>query len=471
MLLEEDSYRSKAELLKIKNFKLAELIHVEEDAQGNKIPFFLSQQKVLTPIMPTIIQSNGEVWEIASLYFIKYLAINGSRDYKTLLSIAYDLLDFYRFIEDCQHDNVNFDWLYLPLEEEDRVINRYVSNLDRLYHRNLIKSSTRSKKINSVVNFYKFSFKHKLFDKGVIKNGLPFQIIARNIRTVDSLGFSQIREVETTNLARPIAKKKDTVDGIKDGRVLHPIEPEYLSTIMQTLENHPSRAFQLFFKFALKTGARSQTISTIRVKHIKEILIQKTVLDNRLKLTVGNGTSIDSKFSSEMAIYIPYQLCLDLIEFTESQTWKDAARLSYYDLTDNNYVFLTKRGTPYYTSKQEIYELENSDHGLDQNIAVGGTLKSQLISLIKMIKATHPDFPNFSLHDLRATFALNSLKKCIDLGWNNSQSLLHIKKLLGHKSTQVTERYLNYYHEIDLYNGAQKSLEKRLLNPISAQKD
>lgn len=84
MLLEEDSYRSKAELLKIKNFKLAELIHVEEDAQGNKIPFFLSQQKVLTPIMPTIIQSNGEVWEIASLYFIKYLAINGSRDYANL---------------------------------------------------------------------------------------------------------------------------------------------------------------------------------------------------------------------------------------------------------------------------------------------------------------------------------------------------------------------------------------------------
>ena len=54
---------------------------------------------------------------------------------------------------------------------------------------------------------------------------------------------------------------------------------------------------------------------------------------------MGNGTSIDSKFSSEMAIYIPYQLCLDLIEFTESQTWKGAARLSYYDLTDNNYVF------------------------------------------------------------------------------------------------------------------------------------
>ena len=131
--------------------------------------------------MPTIIQSNGEVWEIASLYFIKYLAINGSRDYKTLLSIAYDLLDFYRFIEDCQHDNVNFDWLYLPLEEEDRVINRYVSNLDRLYHRNLIKSSTRSKKINSVVNFYKFSFKHKLFDKGVIKMDCLFRLLQETL--------------------------------------------------------------------------------------------------------------------------------------------------------------------------------------------------------------------------------------------------------------------------------------------------
>lgn len=471
MQLEEDRYRSKAELIKIRNFRLAEFSHLKEDEQGNCIPFFSEQRKVLTPIMPTIIQSNGEVWEISSLYFIKYLSINGGRDYKTLLSIAYDLLDFYRFIEDCQHENVNFDWLYLPLEEEDRVINRYVSNLDRIYHRNLIKGSTRSKKINSVVNFYKFSFKHKLFDKGVIKNGLPFQIIARNIRTVDSLGFSQIREVETTNLARPIAKKKDTVDGIKDGRVLHPIEPEYLSTIMQTLENHPSRAFQLFFKFALETGARSQTISTIRVKHIKKILMQNTVLDNRLKLTVGNGTSIDSKFSSEIAIYIPYQLCLDLIKFTESQTWKNAARRSYYDLTDNNYIFLTKKGTPYYTSKQEIDELENSDHGLDQNIAVGGTLRSQLISLIKMIKAKHPNFPNFSLHDLRATFALNSLKKCMDLGWNNSQSLLHIKKLLGHESTKTTERYLNYYYEIDSYNSAQKSLEKRFLKPLNVQQD
>ena len=468
-MLEEYGYRSKAELLKIKNFKLAEFSHVADDSQGNQIPFFYHQKKVLAPIMPTIIQSNGEVWEIASLYFIKYSLINGSRDYKTLLSIAYDLLDFYRFIESCQHDDENFDWLYLPLEEEDRVINRYVSNLDRLYHRHLIKSSTRSKKINSVINFYKFSFKHKLFDKGVIKNGLPFQIIARNIKTIDSLGFSQIREIKTTNLARPVAKKKDTVDGIKDGRVLHPIEPEYLSTIIQTLENHPSRAFQLFFRFALETGARSQTISTIRVKHIKKILIQKPVLDNKLKLTVGNGTSIDSKFSSEIAIYIPHQLCLDLIEFIESQTWNDAARLSYYGLTDNNYIFLTKRGTPYYTSKQEIYESDNSDHGLNQNIAVGGTLKSQKTSLIEMIKAKHPDFPNFSLHDLRATFALNSLKKCMDLGWNNSQSLLHIKNLLGHKSTQTTERYLNYYHEIDSYNGAQKSLEKRLLKPINAQ--
>ena len=342
MLLEEDRYRSKAELLKIKKFQLAEFSHLKEDEQGNNILFFSEQRKVLTPIMPTIIQSNGEVWEISSLYFIKYLSLNGGRDYKTLLSIAYDLLNFYRFIEECQHEDENFDWLYLPLNEEDRVINRYVCHLDNLYRRNLIKSSTRSKKINSVVHFYKFSFKHKLFDKGVIKNGLPFQIISKNITTMDSLGFTQIREVETTNLARRSARKKDTVDGIKDGRVLHPIENEHLKIIIQALENHPSRAFQLYCRFALETGARSQTISTIRLHHIKEILNQKTVLGNKLKLLVGNGTVIDSKFSNEASIYIPKQLCLDLIEFTESITWEDSARLSKYDLTDNNYVFLTR---------------------------------------------------------------------------------------------------------------------------------
>lgn len=471
MSLEKDVYRNKAELLKIKNFKLVELSHAEVDSLGDQIPSFHHRKEVLTPIMPTIIQSNGEVWEISSLYFIKYLVINGGRDYKTLLSIAYDLLDFYRFIEDCQLEDEGFDWLYLPLEEEDRVINRYVAHLDRLYHQNLIKSSTRSKKINSIVNFYKFSFKHKLFDKGVIKNGLPFQVIARNIRTVDALGFTQIREVETTNLARRSAKRKDTVDGIVDGRVLHPIEPNYQNIITQILDDHPSRAFQLYFRFALETGARSQTISTIRVHHIKEILKEKTVLGDKLRLDVGNGSSIDSKFSTEISTYIPKQLCLDLIEFTESITWKKSAKKSNYGLTDNNYIFLTRNGTPYYTSKQEIYELENSENGLDQNIAVGGTLKSQLKMLIEMIKVKHPDFPIFSLHDLRATFALNSLKNCIDFGWNNTQSLLHIKKLLGHKSTQVTERYLNYYHELDSYNNAQKAIEMRLLKPITDQED
>lgn len=471
MSLKEEYYRSKAQLLKIKNFKLFELSHTEVDSLGNQIPSFYHKKEVLTPIMPTIIQSNGEVWEISSLYFIKYLQIQGGRDYKTLLSIAYDLLDFYRFIEDCQFENEDFDWLYLPLEEEDRVINRYVAHLDRLYNQNLIKSSTRSKKINSIVNFYKFSFKNKLFDKGVIKNGLPFQVIARNIKTVDALGFTQIKEVETTNLARRVAKRKETVDGILDGRTLHPIEPNHQSIITQILDNHPSRAFQLYVRFALETGARSQTISTIRVHHIKEILKGKTILGDKLRLNVGNGSSIDSKFSTEISIYIPKQLCLDLIEFTESITWKKSAKKSNYGLTDNNYVFLTKNGTPYYTSKQEINELENSENGLNQNIAVGGTLKSQLKVLLEMIQAKHSDFPVFSLHDLRATFALNNLKNCIDMGWSNSQSLLHIKKLLGHRSTQITERYLSYYHELDSYNNAQKSIEKRLLKPITDQKD
>ena len=46
MLVKGDGYRSKAELLKIKNFKLAEFSHVEEDSQGNKIPFFLSQRNL-----------------------------------------------------------------------------------------------------------------------------------------------------------------------------------------------------------------------------------------------------------------------------------------------------------------------------------------------------------------------------------------------------------------------------------------
>ncbi len=45
MQLEEDRYRSKAELIKIRNFRLAEFSHLKEDEQGNCIPFSRNNEK------------------------------------------------------------------------------------------------------------------------------------------------------------------------------------------------------------------------------------------------------------------------------------------------------------------------------------------------------------------------------------------------------------------------------------------
>lgn len=464
-------YKSKAKLIKLRNYKLKSFSHSEKDSQGNDIPIFIESKKVLTPIMPAIIQSNGEVWETGSLYFTKYLSINSGRDYKTLISIAYELLDFYRFIEDCQLEDECFDWLYFPLEEEDRITRRYVNHLDQLFKQNILKSSTRSKAINAIVGFYKFCFKQKLLDKGVIKNGLPFKIISKNISRLDSLGFGQIIEVKTTNVARSASKKKKTADGISDGHILHPIPSNDLEIIKEYLGIHPSRAFQLFFSFALETGARSQTISTIRIHHIKEILDTKPIFEDRLGLAIGNQTTIDSKFSSENFIYIPKYLCIELLKYCKSETWLENAKLSHYGVSDHNYVFLTKRGTPYYTSKAEIKELEDSDTGLNQNIAIGGTARSQLNTLLKTITEKHPDFPKFSIHDLRATFAMNMFHSYSNRGFNSSQALLNIKKMLGHKSVLTTEMYLDCYRELNIYNSAQQTLEQKLLKPLNNFRD
>lgn len=46
---------------------------------------------VLTPLMPVIIQSDGEVWSIGSLFFTKYLKVNSANDFKTLICIANDI--------------------------------------------------------------------------------------------------------------------------------------------------------------------------------------------------------------------------------------------------------------------------------------------------------------------------------------------------------------------------------------------
>ena len=459
-----ENYSGKAELITIKYYKFSSLNQNIHNINETEEHTFIEKGDVLTPLMPVIIQSNGEVWSIGSIFFTKYLKVNSANDYKTLICIANDLFDYYKFIECCEFEDKSLNWLYLPLEEEERVINRYVKHLDDLTTQHVLRESTRSRRINHVIYFYKFCFEHNLFDKNTISNGLPFKIIVTIIKRMDSLGFSYKRKIETTNLSRAVAKKKPTIDSIADGRTLHPIKTNDLNIAKEYLNNHPSRAFQLFFEFALETGARSQTISTIRIHHIKEIIDSQTIFNDRVQLLIGGRTTIDSKFSHERSIYIPKSLCHKLLKYTLSETWRKNAETSYYGVSDKNYIFLTNRGTPYYTSKSDLTDSDYNN--ADLGIAVGGTLRSQLNTLLEPIIENYPNFPKFSIHDLRATFAMDIFADCVLKNFNTTQATLLVSTLLGHKSTTVTERYLDSFRDLDLFNSAQQNLEQKLLSPL-----
>lgn len=63
------------------------------------------------------------------------------------------------------------------------------------------------------------------------------------------------------------------------------------------------------------------------------------------KLTVGNETGVDTKNGKKHHLELPLKIKKLIDNYFGSEEWKERAKKSFYGECDNNYIFLTKRGT------------------------------------------------------------------------------------------------------------------------------
>ena len=96
----QSRYQSKAKVVTIKIFQLltlAKATHCFNDAEfENYGDAYLE--------FPVIIQGDGRPSDILNLYLLKKLQQTVQYDFKTFASIAHQLVDFQRFLEDEQLD-------------------------------------------------------------------------------------------------------------------------------------------------------------------------------------------------------------------------------------------------------------------------------------------------------------------------------------------------------------------------------
>lgn len=418
---------------------------------------------------PVIIQSNGKIWKLANLYLVSYMLSSSDLTGSTLKALAMDLLDYYRFVS--EH---NLDFFHFPQLNRHRVSYQYRNYLLNLVYEGKCHRSTASRRINRVVDFY-----DRLLTNGFISpknfDNEPFDRIIKKITLNNSIGLEFQKTIHTSNLAIPIPKKNQIYDCINDGGQLRPLTQDQQKIFGEYLNKYGNRQLQLICIFSLLTGARLQTICTLKIYHIKKLINkinneQSEHTNNGMlksyKLRVGGRTGVDTKKNKELSLRLPLKLVLTLQNYINSQAWYERALKNHYGTSNEGYIFTTRSGLPYYTSIAEIIDIKNDPSLKQLSIRRGEAVIKNLASLLIKIREDHSNYPLFSFHDLRATFGMNYLRLLLNTNLEKDQCLLKLKEVMGHNNIETTIIYLNYRDITNEFSEAQDHLENDLFGNL-----
>ena len=391
---------------------------------------------------PILTHDDGSIWKHGSLYLLSKLKNYQKPSPKTLDSIATDLKHFKEYC-----DSENIDYLIAP-RKILRPTYLYRSHLQQLLRDGKISPNTIKRRMSAIVGFYEYliniegvEFKFPLWESGIT-----------SISYKDSYGSQQLKQVKTKDVSRVTMKLNSiSIDNIEDGGKLRSLsykEQEILITNLQKINN---TEMTLSFLIALTTGARIQTVFTLRKKHFDKVLNE---CDDLIPIKVGYGTSCDTKFQKIQNIYMPKWLYYRIQVYLKSpryQKRKDNAKHIFKNDSEQ-YIFLTNRGTPYYVSNEDPYR---ADYKEPPN---GATVRQFIFQKLKEI--------NFSFHDLRATYGTNLFDKYMEQVQNQeitlSTALINIKERMSHSSLEITQRYLKYRENNKIKQNVQFEFEKKL---------
>ena len=229
---------------------------------------FDQMESIYCPRFPSLIKSDNTVWHLSSNYF-NHLLINEKKSTALLESVASDLIDFLRFLEENE-----LDILHLPPKPEKRVTYQFHTSLLQRIRMGLISPSTARQRMNRILRFYDFLIAENVFTIEELKNR-PYEKIKTYVSCISSSGDIYTKQVTSSNLKIRHSPSPRYGDEIIDGGRLHPLSMIEQQTFLQYLEQYASRDCQLICYMASYTGARLLTICTLRAFHIKDLLTKQ----------------------------------------------------------------------------------------------------------------------------------------------------------------------------------------------------
>ncbi len=398
---------------------------------------------------PIVLNKAGVPWTEANLYLIDCAEIRTEPNMLTLGSIAEDLAAYHQFI-----DEEDLDWLAFGVRKYARPTYRYSGYLKNQIRASKVSPSVAKRRMATVVRFYGWLIKNKV----IHLEHEPW--IERGVSLVfkDEHGAQHLKQLTTTDISIRVVKAKDPFDDhINDGGRLRPLPMTQQRAVLEALHELGNTEITLAHHLSLFTGAREQTVLTLRLGHFR--ISPEEIQGTDIRLKCGPGTGIDTKRNKAGVLHIPKHLYARLYTYANSERARKRQMKSDKGHADGQYLFLTQKGQPFYESIEDRHDLRLKRRlvkSTKQGQALRAYIKSQVIPLAST-KLGDRGF-HYKFHDLRASFGMNYVDFWIGKSGTDPKArekcLKQLSALMWHSNIETTLGYLNYRDNIRVFEAA-----------------
>lgn len=388
-------------------------------------------------LFPLVLDALGALWAEANVYLLSRAADSLRPTMTTFSSMADDLAAYRRFLDD-----TGVDWTKFPPYKLNRPTYRYSGHLKLAIAAGEVAPSTAKRRMSTVIAFYRWLRN----EKALVPENTAWRESDRLIELKDVHGFKFSKQFTTTDVSIILPRQNDpyTVT-IDDGGKLRPLLQHEQVWVVNALCSVKNTEMTLIQLFGLLTGARIQTILTFRVRHVRNTPAGSG--HSELRIPVGPGTGIDTKNDKLQVLHLPIWFYDSLRTYAHSDRARRRRHIAEGGDTDDQYLFLSVRGTPLYRSKSDTFLSKNPDNLRHAKI---GQAVRQFMSerIIPYIQQRHDPTFRYKFHDTRASYGMNLTDAQLELVVKGHISLHqareHVKVRMGHESAATTDLYLQY---------------------------
>ncbi len=379
---------------------------------------------------PQIFFSNGEPWKEANQYaFNRFYDSN-----KDLKTVTRELGHLSKYADWLEQNNLH--WLHFPMKKRGRCLYRFRGYLIECRENTLLAPSTVTQIMSLVVKFYRWAHSMGFTDS---TNSL-WQEQTKSVNFFDKVGFSRTMSIATTDLAIPNRRRGSV--SLEDGLI--PLTQEQVATLVKHLKQHSNYELYLMHKIALLTGSRYETVTTLTIDALKNSYIDPSS-KSQMRVRVGPGTQVKTKFDVSGEILFPKYLVEELIHYYESIQ----AVIRRANASPDNFklIFLTIRGNPY---TRESFS----------------TLMKRLRD--ELFGEGYSEFKKFKFHQLRVTFGTMLMKSALDSkAVSTSSAIEYVQYAMLHKDPRTTWKYVQFIEKEPI----QEEFHKLLWELFTNEKD